>query len=498
MEGNTRAICDITQFISTPLAERLSRARQLTAQDRLLTLFSGVVRDVPAYQQFLAAQGVEPTAVKTYADFTRLPLLTKQNYINAYPLPARCRGGTLATAEIIAMSSGSTGSAIAWPRSLAHELDVATRFEQVLVDGFGADRHPTLVVICFALGNWVGGMYTAQCCRYLAQKGYPLTLVTPGNNPAEIFRVVTDLAPHFEQVVLAGYPPFLKEVVDRGTVQGLAWARHSVKMILAGEVFSEEWRDLVCERLGAGNPVLTTASLYGTADAGVLGNETPLSITIRRFLAARPEAARDVFGESRLPTLVQYDPCSRYFESHQGTLVVSGDNGVPLVRYHIADKGGVLGFDELLQKVRDLGGDPLVGIDASAVAPLPFVYLFGRADFTVSYFGANVYPENVTVGLEQPGIRAWVSGKFVLQVVENAGHDKELHVAVELAPGVAATADIATAIEASIKQHVMRLNSEFANYVPADYQTPQVMLRANGDPEYFPMGVKHRYTRKPS
>ena len=108
--------------------------------------------------------------------------------------------------------------------------------------------------------------------------------------------------------MLAGYPPFLKDVVDRGVTQGLEWKRYKVKMILAGEVFSEEWRSLVCERLGAGDPGSATASLYGTADAGVLANETPLSISVRRFFGAHPEAARTVFGESRLPTLVQYDP----------------------------------------------------------------------------------------------------------------------------------------------------------------------------------------------
>ena len=32
---------------------------------------------------------------------------------------------------------------------------------------------------------------------------------------------------------------------------------------------------------------------------------------------------------------------------------------------------------------------------------LPFVYVFGRADFTLSYYGANIYPENIAVGLEQ-------------------------------------------------------------------------------------------------
>ena len=458
-------------------------------------MFQRTVRHVPAYREFLATQQFDPAWVRTYEDFARLPLLTKQNYINAYPLPARCRGGTVAGCEMIAMSSGSTGKPLAWPRSLEHELEVATRFEQVFAS-FGADRRSTLVVVCFAMGSWVGGMYTAQCCRYLAQKGYPLTLVTPGNNPTEILRVIADLGQYFDQLVLAGYPPFLKDVVDRGVTQGLEWQRYKVKMILAGEVFSEEWRSLVCERLGAGDPGSASASLYGTADAGVLANETPLSISVRRFFGAHPEAARSVFGESRLPTLVQYDPCSRYFETHQDTLVVSGDNGVPLVRYHIADKGGIFGYDELLQRVRDLGGDPLAGLEEHSVAPLPFVYLFGRADFTVSYFGANIYPENISVGLEQPDIRNWVSGKFVLHVVENAQRDKELHVIVEASPGIDPAANLAEMIGASVRSELLRLNSEFANYVPAACQAPRITLRPSGDPEYFPAGVKHRYTKK--
>jgi phenylacetate-CoA ligase len=76
------------------------------------------------------------------------------------------------------MSSGSTGKPFAWPRSVEHELEVATRFEQVIARSFGADRRTTLVVICFAMGSWVGGLYTAQCCRYLAQKPSPRMLST--------------------------------------------------------------------------------------------------------------------------------------------------------------------------------------------------------------------------------------------------------------------------------------------------------------------------------
>ncbi|MES2355495.1 MAG: phenylacetate--CoA ligase family protein [Pseudomonadota bacterium] len=489
----------LNDFFTTPLDVTLSRFKTISPETKALEFFLGVVRDVPAYREFLSAQGIDPARICTFTDFQTLPLVTKQNYMLVYPLPSLCRGGSLRDCEMIAVSSGSTGKPMFWPRSTAHELDIAARFEQIFHHAFDANQQSTLVVICFALGTWVGGMYTTMCCRYLAQKGYPITVVTPGNNKGEIFRVIEELGGMFDQIVLAGYPPFLKDVIDTGITQGIAWPRHRMRLIMAGEVFSEEWRSLVCERLGADDPRYHTASLYGTADAGVLGAETPISIALRRFFAAHPDATREAFGESRLPTLVQYDPLSRFFEVHEGTLVVSGDNGVPLVRYHIADKGGIYRYDDMLALTKRWGYDPLKELDAQAdnrIDPLPFVYLFGRADFTVSYFGANIYPENVTVGLEQDGIKQWVSGKFVLEVKETADRNKLLHVVVELAPGAQPKSELADAIATSIRNQLLRLNSEFANYVPAQFQMPQVMLAQMGDPDYFPLGVKHRYTRR--
>ena len=139
------------------------------------------------------------------------------------------------------------------------------------------------------------------------------------------------------------------------------------------------------------------------ADGGVLGNETPLSIAIRRFLAVNPAVARELFGESRLPTLVQYDPISRFFEWVDGsTLAVSGDNGVPLIRYHIADRGGIMAYGDMLAFLHERGFSASVdGVLEGAESNQPFVWVFGRADFTVSFYGANIYPENVMVGLEQ-------------------------------------------------------------------------------------------------
>jgi phenylacetate-CoA ligase len=465
-----------------------------------LALFHDAAATVPAYADFLRASGVDPGQVREVADFARLPLLTKDTYQLRYPLPQLCRDGRLDACDMVAVSSGSSGTPTVWPRSVLDERAVAARFEQVFHDSFRADERRTLAVICFALGSWVGGMYTAACCRHLAAKGYPITLVTPGNDIDEILRVLPELGPYADQVVLLGYPPFLKNVIDAGVARGVDWSRYQVKLVMAGEVFSEQWRDLVGRRAGMGQPLLDSAALYGTADAGVLGTETPLSIAVRRFLARTPAAARELFGADRLPTLVQYDPATRYFETSNGTLLFTADGAVPLVRYHIADEGGLVGYDDMLAFCARRGFDPVADVrrvSDRGAPPLPFVYVFGRSLFTVSFFGANVYPENVTVGLERPAVSDWVTGRFVLEVVEDAHAERHLRVVVELAPRVPADPAYVPALAESIRTELLRLNSEFAHYVPEAYQTPEIELRPGGDPEYFPPGVKHRYTRPP-
>ena len=498
-EKQQRAITAFQEFLTTPLETLLQQHLNTDTSAAALTLFHHMAATVPAYKDFLAHHAVNPAQYQNFQDFQRLPQLTKENYLLRYPLAQLCRHGELQTCDMIAVSSGSTGKPTFWPRFFADEMQIATRFEQVFHDSFYADTRRTLAVICFSLGTWVGGMYTTNCCRYLGSKGYPITVVTPGNNKEEIFRVVQELGSAFEQVVLLGYPPFMKDIIDTGIARGIEWQQYQIKLVMAGEVFSEEWRSLVGQRVGSQHSCYDSVSLYGTADAGVLGNETPLSICIRRFLAENPEAARALFGESRLPTLVQYDPVSRFFEVIDGTLLFSGDNGIPLLRYNILDTGGIMSYDAMLEFLAKYGFDPVAELQnqgGRGIRQLPFVYVFGRSNFTVSYFGANIYPENVTVGLEQPVIREWVTGKFVLQVQEDADKNRFLSVVVELAPGVEESEDKKQAITSSILTQLKRLNSEFANYVPPEYQMPQVALAPTGDPEYFPVGVKHRYTRK--
>jgi phenylacetate-CoA ligase len=483
-------------FFSTPIDALLRDHAERAPDEALLAFFRDVASSVPAYGAYLRDRGVDPAAVKTLADFRALPLVTKDDYVRNYSLAERCRGGTLDGCEQLAVSSGSTGEPTIWPRALADEIAVAARFEQVF-RAFDADTRRTLAVVAFPLGTWVGGLFPTACCRLLAAKGYPITVVSPGNVPAEILRVVPTLGPAFDQVVLLGYPPFLKGVIDEGLARGVPWSAYDPKLVLAGEVVTEEWRSLVAARAGIARPLHGIASLYGTADAGVLGVETPLTVAIRRHAARRPELARALFGEARLPTLVQYDPHSRFFETRDGTLLFTCDGPAPLVRYHISDAGGLYAHDELMALLARHGVDPFEELDRAdrTVVPLPFAYVFGRSHNAVSFYGANVFPEMVSVGLEQDGIAEHVSGKFVMSVREDAARDVHFVVIVELARGVVASDGLRDDIAASIGRHVARLSSEYGTYVAADRQKPGVELRPMGDPEYFPVGVKHRWTR---
>jgi phenylacetate-CoA ligase len=78
---------------------------------------------------------------------------------------------------------------------------------------------------------------------------------------------------------------------------------------------------------------------------------------------------------------------------------------------------------------------------------------------------------------------------------EDADHDRYLAIAVELAAGVTGSAEMRDGIAQSIVGQLRRLNSEFAHYAPPERQLPRVTLHPTGDPEYFPTGAKHRYSR---
>src|SRR5579863_5770323 len=119
-----RVLAGMGEFYASGPAQSAGPAAQAA-----LELFHDAARSVPAYAAFLKSAGLDPAAVRSAEDFDRLPMLTKDNYQRRYPLPELCRGGRLDGCDMVAVSSGSSGTPTVWPRSVLDERAVAERFE---------------------------------------------------------------------------------------------------------------------------------------------------------------------------------------------------------------------------------------------------------------------------------------------------------------------------------------------------------------------------------
>jgi phenylacetate-CoA ligase len=163
-------------------------------------------------------------------------------------------------------------------------------------------------------------------------------------------------------------------------------------------------------------------SAYGASDLDIgVAGETELAVSLRQAAAADPDLAQALFGHTgRLPMIFQYDPSTYYVETIGGELVLTVTRELlsPRVRYAVHDAGGSLGYRAALEIAEAHG----VGLPTDGAARLPFLYVAGRADSTLSHMGANLYPEDVDAAL---GVLAaehpeWGLGAFCLELADAA------------------------------------------------------------------------------
>jgi len=468
---------------------------------KTLDLFHQAAKEVPAYRDFLQKEGVRADAIKTFDDFKKyVPVTDKKNYISKYPLPMLCWKGNLFFNQIIASSSGTTGEPFFWPRGPMQDNEGIDSHEVIYRDIFKTDRLKTLVVVCFSMGEWVAGFFTATSTIGVAARGYKLNVITPGLERTTAIRSIKALGHYYDQVIIAGYPPFVKDVLDDGKEAGINWSKLNTKLLMAGEGISEEWRDYILKEAGSKNSYTDAINIYGSADAAMLGYETPTSILIRRIYNRSPRLRQDFFGTSNLSSLVQYNPMQRYFEVVDGELVVTTQAGVPLIRYNTQDNGGLYSFDELVGPIQQRFNDRsrLLDVGVDSWKKLPFIYLHGRAHSVATIYSVNVYPENIKAALVDKRIRQWITGRFTMATGHLANMDQSLVINIELSKGMdVEQADRNLVLEIIVKK-MRKLNAEY-NYlyksIPKKAE-PRIEFIQWGDVNYFNRDGKHRWVSK--
>jgi phenylacetate-CoA ligase len=474
--------------MSAPLLD--ARPDGLPGFNRALETFHRAARYVPAYADFLAEHGIEAESIRTPDDFASVPAVTKANYLCRYPLHMMLWHGDIAEAGTWSSSSGSTGNPTYWPRDLVSSEEAVELYARIFRHSFQSHRRSTLVVVGFAMGNWIGGTYTYNAMLGLRRRGHKLSVITPGIDADTILRDIAELGSNYDQVVIAGYPPFVKDVLDQAS---MSVRRQNLRILLAGENVTEEWRDYVLERIGKPRQAADTCLIYGTADAGIMGYETRTTIAARRLARDDRRLARSLFGlGAALPTFVEYDADYRFTEvDAEGRFLFTIDTTVPLVRYRINDQGTVMSSIELATILREHGHPTPVFTSTESCG---FLALHRRTDVAASFYGLKIFPENIRTALENPAVAPVLTGKFTLASTSGERLEQRLLLRVELQARAAPDAAFADRLHRLVLDALDRTNSEYRQLRRSlgPRAEPVISLHPFGDDGFQP-GIKHHW-----
>lgn len=491
---------EIIELVYTKKSDYWEEIRNRTS----LELFRKVSQNVPAYKDFLNENKINHEDIKSYEDFKRIPIVDKKNYLRRYPFENLCWDGNLKKPIIYTSTSGSTGEPFYFVRN-ADELEwqYSIITDLYLNQNAGGAKKSTLVIVCFAMGVWIGGILTYKAYEIAAiRNSLPISIITPGISKKDIFNALRDLAPKYEQVIIVGYPPFVKDIIDESSSNGIDLKKINLKFHFAAEAITESFREHLSRNSRIKNLYLDTLNIYGSADIGAMAFETTTSILVKRLAMKNKELFHDIFSPiNKTPTLAQFIPNFINFEDIDGQIVLTGNSAMPLIRYAIGDNGGVLTFNEIKNKLKKHDIDiyeesKKLGLEG-LISELPFVYVYERADLSISFYGLNIYPEWLRDALLDPKVSDYFTGKFTMVTNFDKNENQVLDIFLEKKKGN----NLSTSIQKIINKKILTVltvnSSEYRELADKlNHKVyPKLTFVDNGDPNYFLSGTKQRWVK---
>jgi phenylacetate-CoA ligase len=349
-----------------------------------------------------------------------IPVTDKDNYVRRYSIEDRCRDGRVPPRGVVVdESSGTSGEPTNWVRGPEERADGRKLLQLGIHRTFG--HAPLFVVNAFALGPWATGMNVSMATVDVA------ILKSVGPDIGKIEKTLRMFGPQYRYLV-CGYPPFLKQVVDRCDVD---WSRYDASAVVGGEGMSEALRAYLQRAFRR------VYSSFGASDLEInIAAENDFTIALRQLLSERGEL-RELLGlpeHATLPMVFQFNPLDYVIEANDaGELVFTVARvatTAPKIRYNLRDVGCVVRFPRVRSALRSLAV-PLEGL-APRPLDLPLLFHYGRADSTVAFYGANIAPADVEEALlSVPELADGVEA-FALIAGEDENANKTLKFAFEL------------------------------------------------------------------
>ena len=237
-------------------------------------------------------------------------------------------------------------------------------------------------------------------------------------------------------------------------------------MMAGGDGFGEAWRDSILRRLGQEHDPACIRGAFGGTEGLMVGLETPFSIFVRRLAERSPDIARELFGEEPCYSMVQYSPMGNYIEIVDGEMIMTSGGAVPLVRYNLHDRGGLVPLARTREVLQQAGvGDrelEAAGVNPNRIWKMPLLYCHGRRD-SVSVDGVAIFVEAVAPVFARVNVNGISNWK--LSLVERDDGRINWLVLVELTvPGdemTEAEGELAHAVRDGVVDELLRSSSDF-------------------------------------
>lgn len=349
-----------------------------------------------AYKDFLKQNGISSLKNQKY---NSLPITDKINYIDKYSLE-QLAAYPLFENYTIEQSSGYGGKPYYWIRFVGQDDGMANYLQMGLEKSFLIHERKTLFINTFALGTWVAGVKLARSsCEVANKKRNKLTVVNTGTVKEDIINAVKDLSKHYEQVLFMGYPPLLEDIIEYSIDNKYFPEGKYIGIIAGGEPFPETWRDYITSLFEKINPKeVRIFSAFGAADTGLeIGYEQPITIQLRKALVKNKDLRHRILGKkvNYVPHFFQYNPMAIHIEEYNNELLFTAKAGIPIVRYNLHDRGGLMTYNEMISILKQSGVNTDKLEKEHKPMKLPVVYVFGRSDGSISVDGANIYVQDI-------------------------------------------------------------------------------------------------------
>jgi phenylacetate-CoA ligase len=451
------------------LAPQVGNFRVFLGKIRAVRVYRYALKRVPAYKDYMSRQNYEgPRIGIGGATLGDVPEIDKASYIKKYYLTEKLTDGVLPKAGVMLdESSGSSGKPTSWARG-SKERRFTRRIIQVAFKHL-IENQNVIVINTFAMGAWSTGFNTSLSLLEISR------VKSTGPDLTKAIDTLLELGPQFDYVI-AGYPPFLKQIADDKRVD---FSKYNISTIYGGEGISEPMRMSLLKVFKE------VVGSYGASDLEInIAHETDFTIALRQALVEDENLRSALLKQQRgiIPMIFQYNPYDYLFENNdKGELLVTicrKENLSPRIRYNIHDLGHPEDFYSFKKKLKALGRKDLLKLVEFDFGVL---FYYGRSDLSVDYYGGVVGPEEIRQIINASEDYKQKVSNFRLISYEDKSHQKHLLFALESAADTHISAEEKQKLLDIIVEQLFVLNLDFkAGYEMADNK-PEIRVYGPGE-----------------